>query len=49
MRMCEDNQKRIKELVKEGDDAQLITFLKVQQKLLGMRNSLARELGTVVL
>lgn len=49
MRMCDQNQKRIQELAEAGDDVQLTTFLKVQQKLLEMRNSLAKELGTVVL
>lgn len=49
MRMCEENQKRIEELSKGEDAAQLMTHLKVQQKLLEMRNSLADELGTVVL
>ena len=49
IRMCEENQKLIQELVKSGDDEQLLTYMKVQQRLLDMRNTLAKELGTVVL
>lgn len=49
MRMCEENQQHIQELAKGGDEVELMTHLKVQQKLLEMRNSLAKELGTVVL
>lgn len=49
MRMCEDNQRLIQEAAKEGNEAKMMTHLKVQQKLLEMRNALAKELGTVVL
>lgn len=49
MRMCAQNQQKIKDLTAAGDHEQIITYLKVQQRLLDMRNELARELGTVVL
>lgn len=49
MRMCDKNQQKIKEFTQSGDTEQLITHMKVQQKLLDIRNDLAKELGTVVL
>ncbi len=48
-RMCSQNQEKIKELSAAGEADQVVTYLKVQQKLLDMRNRLAEELGTVVL
>ncbi len=48
IKMCADNQQRMKELDK-GEVKKLIKLLKVQEKLLSMRNALAEELGTVVL
>ncbi len=46
MRMCVENQKRIQT---ESDSDKLMTLLRVQQKLLTIRNSLAKELNTVIL
>lgn len=46
MRMCAENQKRIQA---EADTDKLMTLLKVQQKLLTIRNGLAKELNTVIL
>ena len=49
IRMTEKNQQEIKELSQKGDVELLMTHMKVQQKLLEIRNGLADELGTVVL
>ncbi|MEM9991713.1 MAG: hypothetical protein AAF738_08115 [Bacteroidota bacterium] len=46
IRMCEDNQKRLKAVTNEQE---LITLLQVQQKLIQMRNALAKQLKTVVM
>lgn len=46
MRLCEKNQQQLKE---EKDSAKLMRLLKVQAKLIEMRNELASQLGTVVL
>ena len=47
VRRCEENQRKIQEV---GTDVeQLMLLLKVQQKLLEVRNQLAKELKTVVL
>lgn len=48
-RMCQKNQEEIKQLTASGDMEKLMVHLKVQQKLLNIRNDLAKELGTVVL
>lgn len=48
IRLCNLNQKLIKEHTETGNMEQVITYLKVQQKLIEMRNALAKELGTVV-
>lgn len=48
-RMCHKNQEEIKQLSASGDVDKLMLHMKVQQKLLGIRNELAKELGTVVL
>lgn len=48
-RMCQKNQEQIKELTASGDMEKLMVHMKVQQKLLNIRNDLAKELGTVVL
>ena len=49
MRMCNKNQEKIKAFTQSGEMDQLIAHMKVQQKLLDIRNELAKELGTVVL
>jgi DNA primase len=49
IRMCEKNQERLKELKADGDDAKMMKLLKMQQKLLAMRDDLAKKLNTVVL
>ncbi len=49
MRMCEKNLRQIELLSRSGESDQLITYMKVQQKLTAMRNELAEQLGTVVL
>lgn len=49
MGMCDKNQEKIKAFTQSGDMEQLVTHMKVQQKLLSIRNDLAKELGTVVL
>jgi len=49
MRMCDQNQQKVQELSKAGAIDQVMTHLKVQQKLIQMRNDLAEELGTVIL
>ncbi len=46
IRMCEDNQKRLKE-IKDPDE--MMTLLQVQQQLIDMRNTLAAEFKTVVI
>ena len=48
-RMCQKNQEEIKQLSASGDMEKLMVHMKVQQKLLSIRNELAKELGTVVL
>ncbi|MBX2870972.1 MAG: DNA primase [Saprospiraceae bacterium] len=48
-RMCQKNQEEIKQLTTSGDMEKLMLHMKVQQKLLNIRNDLAKELGTVVL
>lgn len=49
VRMCVKNQEEIKNLTQSGDMEKLMVHMKVQQKLLTIRNDLAKELGTVVL
>lgn len=49
VRMCSKNQEEIKKLTQSGDMEKLMVHMKVQQKLLNIRNDLAKELGTVVL
>ncbi len=48
-RMCQKNQEKIKQLSATGDMEKLMVHMKVQQKLVNIRNELAKELGTVVL
>ena len=47
-KICENNKEKIKELTKKGEMDEVITFMKVQQKLLTVRNELAHKLGTVI-
>lgn len=49
MRMCDRNMQEIENLGKSEATEQLLAHLKVQQKLNGMRNDIAKQLGTVVL
>jgi hypothetical protein len=49
IKLCEQNQQKIKAVTDNDDTAQMLQLLKVQAKLIEMRNFLARELGTVVL
>ena len=49
MQKCTENQNLIKQYSKEGNQKKMVLHLKVQQKLNDMRNTLAKELGTVVL
>ncbi|NJN35418.1 MAG: toprim domain-containing protein [Saprospiraceae bacterium] len=49
IKLCDENQIRIKKASDSGDAADLMKHLKVQQHLLTMRNALARELNTVIL
>lgn len=49
MKMCETNQNKIKELAAANEVEKMMRHMKVQQKLLNMRNELAKELKTVVL
>ncbi|MEM1215323.1 MAG: DNA primase, partial [Bacteroidota bacterium] len=48
-RLCEENIAKIKELAIGGQDEELVLYMQLQQKLQGLRNELAGELGTVVL
>ncbi len=49
MRLCDKNQQQLKDLRAENDAAKMMRLLKVQSKLIEMRNELANQLGTVVL
>ncbi|MEZ4954239.1 MAG: DNA primase [Saprospiraceae bacterium] len=49
MRLCEKNQQQLKDLKGEKDVNKIMRLLKVQSKLLEMRNELANQLGTVIL
>lgn len=49
IKMCEKNQARLKEYNDEGDTAKMMKLLKMQQRLLAMRDELAKKLKTVVL
>ena len=49
IKMCGENQERLKALNDSGDESKLLTLLKVQQKLITMRDALANELNIVVL
>lgn len=49
IRMCEKNQERLKEFNEKGDPSKMMKLLKMQQRLLAMRDELAKKLNTVVL
>lgn len=49
VRKCIENQEKIKSLGKAGDVQNMMLHMRLQQKLLDIRNELANELGTVVL
>ncbi len=49
VRKCIQNQEKIKELGQAGDVENMMLHMRLQQKLLEIRNELAKELGTVVL
>jgi DNA primase len=49
IRSCDDNQQFIEQYTKEGNSEKIILHLKVQKKLIELRNEIAQELGTVVL
>jgi DNA primase len=49
MRLCDQNQDIIKKANDSNDMATMMKHLKIQQKLLESRNSLAKELNTVIL
>jgi DNA primase len=49
IKMCEHNQEIIRKANDSGDMGTMMKHLKVQQKLMDMRNQLAKELNTVVL
>lgn len=49
IKMAEENQVEIKNLSQKGEIEQLMTHMKVQQKLIEIRNELAAQLGTIVL
>ncbi len=49
IKMCEKNQERLKEFNEKGDTSKMMKLLKMQQRLLAMRDELAKKLKTVVL
>jgi DNA primase len=49
MKLCDQNQDIIKKANDSNDMATMMKHLKVQQKLLEMRNALAKEMNTVIL
>jgi len=49
IKMCEKNQDRLKEFNEKGDSVKMMKLLKMQQRLLAMRDELAKKLKTVVL
>ena len=48
MRLCETNQEMVRKTSDTGDIAAMMTHLKIQKKLIEMRNVLAVELNTVI-
>lgn len=49
VKSCDDNQQYIERYSKEGNSEKILLHLKVQKKLIELRNEIAGELGTVVL
>ena len=49
IKMCEKNQERLKEHNEKGDMVKMMKLLKMQQRLIAMRDELAKKLNTVVL
>ena len=49
IKLCDQNQDIIRKSSDSGDMSTMMKHLKIQQKLLEMRNSLATELNTVIL
>ena len=49
IKMCEKNQDRLKEISEKGDTKKMMKLLKMQQRLIAMRDELAKKLNTVVL
>ena len=48
MRLCETNQEMVRKTSDSGDISAMMTHLKIQKKLIEMRNVLAVELNTVI-
>jgi DNA primase len=48
MRLCETNQEMVRKTSDAGDISAMMTHLKIQKKLIEMRNVLAVELNTVI-
>ena len=48
MRLCETNQEMVRKTSDAGDISAMMTHLKIQKKLIEMRNVLAGELNTVI-
>ncbi|MEM6396444.1 MAG: DNA primase [Bacteroidota bacterium] len=47
-RKCRENAQKIQELAAAGDEAEMMIYLRLQQRLIELRNELAEKLGTVV-
>ena len=47
--MCESNRKKIEELQKANKDDEAFKHLAMQQKLLAIRNEIAKEFKTIIL
>ncbi|MEM8582794.1 MAG: DNA primase [Bacteroidota bacterium] len=47
-RKCRENAQKIQELAAAGDEAEVMIYLQLHQRLLELRNELADKLGTVV-
>lgn len=48
-RLCDENIEKLRELMTQNEQEDLVLYMKLQQRLQDLRNSLAKELGTVVL
>ncbi len=48
-RLCDENIEKLRELMEQNAQEDLVLYMKLQQRLQNLRNSLAKELGTVVL